>query len=60
MKSNNQNFPGNNDVTVNYWKCSCGKINSNHYELCIKCGKERPLLCTMQTVSYHKSHGGVK
>ena len=53
MKNNDLNSRDkSNRVTIDYWKCSCGKTNSNHSELCVKCGKERPLLCTMEKISY--------
>ena len=53
MKTNDLDSTGNYyRVTIDYWKCSCGKVNSNHSEICVKCGKERPLLCKFQKISY--------
>ena len=53
MKTNDLNSAGNNShFTIDYWKCPCGKVNSNHSEICVKCGKERPMLCTIQKISY--------
>jgi len=53
MKINDLNSTDNNNhFTIDYWECSCEKINSNHSELCVKCGKERPLLCTIQKISF--------
>ena len=42
----------NNRFTIDYWLCSCGKENSNHSEICVKCGKQRPIECTIKKVSY--------
>ncbi len=52
MKNNLDSTKEDHSFTIDYWKCPCGKINSNHSEICIKCGKERPVLCTIEKIGY--------
>ena len=52
MKINDYNPTHNNNrFTIDYWQCSCGRENSSHSEICVKCGKERPLFCTIKKIS---------
>ena len=53
MEANDQDYTDNDcKFTINYWKCPCGKTNSEHYETCVKCGKLRPMLCTSERIGY--------
>ena len=52
MNSDQSSEYSDNHFTIGYWICSCGKKNSNHSEICVKCGKERPVLCTVEKISY--------
>jgi len=53
MRGNDQDYKDKNcSFSIDYWKCPCGKINSNHSEICVKCGKERPVLCRLERICY--------
>ena len=53
LKTNDLDSTDNdNHFSIDYWKCPCGKLNSNHSEICVKCGKERPLITTIQKIFY--------